>query len=60
MSIKYSPPNASSLITSTGVLFAPKSTYKTPLSSNTELFTILTASFLQIPINAPKINTFYI
>ena len=49
MSLKYVPPNAPSLITSTGVLFAPKSIYKTPLSSKTELFRISTASFLLIP-----------
>ena len=49
MSLKYVPPNAPSLITSTGVLFAPKSIYNTPLSSNTELFNLLTASSLLIP-----------
>ena len=46
MSLKYEPPNMPSLITSAGVLFAPKSIYKTPLSSNTELFNLLTASSL--------------
>ena len=40
MFLKWVPPNAPFLITSTGVLFAPKSIYKTPLSSNTELFRI--------------------
>ena len=44
MPLKYVPPNAPSLITSMAVLFAPKSVYKTPLSSNTELFNLLTAS----------------
>ena len=48
MSLKYAPPNAPSLIILTGVLFAQKSIYKTPLSSNTELFTLLTASSLLI------------
>ena len=32
-----------------GVLFGLNSIYNTPLSSNTELFRILTASFLLIP-----------
>ena len=45
MSLRYVPPDAPSQITSTGVLFALKSFYKTPLSSNAELFKILTASF---------------
>ena len=49
MSLKLVPPNAPSLITSTGVLFAPKSIYKTTLSSNTESFSLLTASSLPIP-----------
>ena len=49
MSLKYVPPSAPSLIIFIGVLFAPKSIYKTSLSSNTELFRILTASFLLIP-----------
>ena len=49
MSLKYAPPNAPSLINLTGVLFAQKSIYKTPLSSNTELFSLLTASSLLIP-----------
>ena len=49
MSLKYIPPDAPFLITSTGVLFAPKSIYKTPLSCITELCRILTASFLLIP-----------
>ena len=49
MSLKYAPPNAPSIIILTGVLFAPKSTYKTTLSSNTELFSLLTASSLLIP-----------
>ena len=31
---------------SVGMLFAPKSIYKTPLSSNTELVNLLMASFL--------------
>ena len=61
MSLKYVPPNAPSLITSTGVLFGPKSTYKRSLSSSTELFNLLTASFLLMPPqNTPKINNFYI
>ena len=74
MSLKYVPPNAPSLITSTDVLFAPKSIYKiplssnrelfgimTPLSSSTELFRILTALFLPTPyINTSVINTFYV
>ena len=38
MSLKYVPPKVPSLITPTGVLFEPKSIYKTPFSSNTELF----------------------
>ena len=42
MSLKYVPLNAPSLITSAGVLFASKSIYKTPVSSNTELFRIIT------------------
>ena len=46
MSLKYVPPNAPSLISAIGVLFAPKSVYETPLSSNSELLKILTASFL--------------
>ena len=37
-----------SLITSTGVLFAPNSIYKTPLCSKIELFSLLTASSLLI------------
>ena len=49
MSLKYAPANAPSLITSPGILFPPKPIYKTPLSSNTEVFRILTASFLLIP-----------
>ena len=49
MSLKKVPPNALSLVISTGVLFAPKSIYKTPSSCNTELFKILAASFLLIP-----------
>ena len=49
MSLKHVPPNAPSLITSIGVLFPLKCIYKTPLFSNTELFRILTASFLLIP-----------
>ena len=49
MSLKLVPPNAPSLIISTGVLFAPKSIYKTPLSSNTESVSLLTASSLPIP-----------
>ena len=48
MSLKQVPPNATTLIISTGVLFAPKSIYKTPLSSNKELFSLLTASSLLI------------
>ena len=48
MSLKYVPPNVPSLITLTGVLFVGKSLYKTPLSSNTELFNLLTASSLLI------------
>ena len=48
MSLKYDPPNANSLITLIGVSFAPKSIYKTTLSSNTELFKMLAASFLLI------------
>ena len=35
MSLKYVPPNAPYVITLTGILFAAKSIYKTPLSSNT-------------------------
>ena len=46
MSLKYIPPNAPSLIVLTGVLFAPKSLYKTSLCFNTELFSLLTASSL--------------
>ena len=49
MSLKYVPLNAPSLITSIGVLFTPKSIYKTPLTFNTELFNLLTTSFLLIP-----------
>ena len=45
----YAPPNAPSLITSIGNLFVPKFFYKTPLSLNTELFSLLTASSLLIP-----------
>ena len=41
--------NKRSLITSIGVLFAPKSIYKRPLSSNTKLFSLLTASSLLMP-----------
>ena len=48
-SLKYVPLNAPSLITLTDVLFAPKLIHKTPLSSNTELFSLLTASSLLIP-----------
>ena len=48
MSLKYVPLNAPSLITPIGILFAPKCIYETTLSSNTELFRILTASFLLI------------
>ena len=44
--LEYVPPNTPSLIILTGVLFAPKSIYKTPLSSKTELFSQLTASSL--------------
>ena len=47
MSLKYVPPNVSSLITSTDGLCAPKSIYKT--SSRTEFLKLLTASFLLIP-----------
>ena len=46
MSLRYVPPNTPSLIISTGVLFAPKSVYKTPSSSNADL---LTALFLLTP-----------
>ena len=49
MSLEKAPPNEPSLITSPGILFTPKSIYKSPLFSNTELFKILTASFLLIP-----------
>ena len=49
MSLKCVPPNAPSLITSIGVLFAPKSIYKTSLSSNTKLVSLLTASSILIP-----------
>ena len=48
MSLKYVPPNAPSLITSIGLLCATKSIYKTPSSSNTELFNLLITSFLLI------------
>ena len=48
-SLKYVFPKAPSLITLTGILFAPKLIYKTHLSSNTELFSLLTASFVLIP-----------
>ena len=48
MSLKYIPPNASSLIISMGVLFGLNSINNTPLSSNTELFRIFTASLLLI------------
>ena len=48
MSLKYVPSNAPSLTTPLGVLFAPNSIYKTPLSSNTELFDLIKASFLLI------------
>ena len=56
MSLKYVPPNTPSLITSAGASFAPKFVYKTALSSNRELFEILTALFLLIPheINLPS------
>ena len=49
MSLKCISPNAPFLITSTGVLFAQRSIYKTPISFNTELFKVLAASFLLIP-----------
>ena len=49
MSLKYVPANAPFLITLPGILFPPKTIYKAPLSSNTEVFRILTASFLLIP-----------
>ena len=49
MPLKYVPTNPLSLITLIGVLFAPNSIYKTPLSSNTELFNLLATSFLLIP-----------
>ena len=45
MSLKYDSPDAPFSVISTGVLFASKSIYKTQLSSNTELFNLLTASF---------------
>ena len=47
MSLKQVPPNGPSLIISTGVLVAPKSIYKTPLSSG--LFSLLTALSIHIP-----------
>ena len=49
MSLEKAPPNEPSLIASPGILFAPKSVYKSPLFSNIELFKILTASFLLLP-----------
>ena len=49
MSLKQVPPNAPSLIKLTVVLFGLRSNYKTPLSSNTELFNLLKPSFLLIP-----------
>ena len=49
MSLKYIPANSPSLNTLIGVLFALKSIYKTPLSSNTELFSLLTALSLLKP-----------
>ena len=61
MSVKYVPPFALSPITSAGVLFAPESFYKTPLSSTTELFNLLTASSVTNTLqNTPKISVFYI
>ena len=45
----YAPPNVPPVIISAGVSFAPKSIYKTPLSSNTELFSLLTALSLLAP-----------
>ena len=45
MSLKQVTPNAPSVITSTGVLFGLNSICNTHLSSNTELFRVLTASF---------------
>ena len=60
MSIKYVPPHAPSLITSTGVLFAPKSIYKKLLSSNR----IIQPTNSLIPTsttqNTSKIDSFYI
>ena len=43
------PPRKKYELTSAGVLFAPESIYKTPLSSNAELLNLLTASYLLIP-----------
>ena len=48
MSLKHVPPNALYIITLTGILFAAKSIYKTPLPSNTSLFIILIALFILI------------
>ena len=57
MSLQYVPPKEPSRITSIGVLFAQKSFYKTPLSSNTKLFNLLTASSSLIPHKMPLKST---
>ena len=46
---KYEEIFTDQAITSTGVLFAPKSIYKTPLSANEELFNLSTAPSLLMP-----------
>ena len=53
MSLKHLLPNALSLVTSTDVLFAPKSIYKIPALYKTELFRILTILFLLTPHKTP-------
>ena len=50
MSLKYVPPKAPFLITSTGLIFGLNSTYNIPLSLKSEIFEIKTGAFLSTPI----------
>ena len=49
MSLKQIPPDAPSLIISTGILFGLKSIYKTSLPPNIKLFNLFKPSFLLTP-----------